>query len=266
MIEETHEKEYVLQSTITALVNAQLSIEKVRVRSQVRKTHLALQGKSDIETDKLVDKLLEIEDYLDGRVAGIIINHPAYPWFSKVKGVGKENIGKVVATIDIKKADTISSLWKYGGFDVVNGKAPKREKGGGKLTYNSQLRSMCWRLGSSLMRAKGKFYDYYESQKRMYVESYNNHGIKIVPTNQLPKKDNKHYEPKEMITEGHLHNRALRKMIKLFLACLWIEWRKAEGLEVTKPYAIDKLGHDHYISPAEMTDRATVAYKSKTGI
>jgi hypothetical protein len=48
---------------------------------------------------------------------------------------------------------------------------------------------------------------------------------------------------------------ALRKMVKLFLACLWLEWRKAEGLPLTKPYAIEQLGHDSFISPEEMCDR-----------
>jgi len=58
-----------------------------------------------------------------------------------------------------------------------------------------------------------------------------------------------------MISEGHIHNMALRKMIKLFLVCLWVVWREEEGLSVTKPYAIDRLGHNSYIGPWEMVDR-----------
>ena len=58
-----------------------------------------------------------------------------------------------------------------------------------------------------------------------------------------------------MIAEGHVHNQAMRKMVKLFLACLWLTWREAEGLPVAKPYAIDQLGHDSYIAPWDMVDR-----------
>lgn len=253
---DNEDKEVIIPSTLSALVDAALSIEKVRVRSQVRETHLELNDRSDEETKKLVAKLLEIESYIDGRVARHIKSHPDYNWFSRVKGVGKENIGKVVAQIDIRKCATISALWKYCGYSVDQGHALRREKGGGTLTYNSRLRSMCWRLGGSLLKATGKFYTYYIEQKRGYVEHYEAVGIKIVTAASLPKdKRGKKYEPEGVISEGHVHNRALRKMIKLFLACLWLTWREAEGLPITKPYAIEKLGHNSFIDPWEMIDR-----------
>jgi len=252
--EETNQKP--LKPLLPALVDAALAIEKLRVASEVRQSHLALKGRQDPETDELHRRLVDLEDFADGTVARLIQNHPAYSWFSRVKGIGKENIGKVVGLTDIERAPTISSLWKFAGFSVEDGAAPKRRKGGGKLEYNSQLRSMCWRLGSSLLRAKGKFYDYYLKEKDKYYQKYENRGVKIVPAASLPKdKEGKRYEPDGMISEGHVHNQAMRKMIKLFLACLWVVWREADVLPVTRPYAIDKLGHNSYIDPWEMTDR-----------
>lgn len=317
---------------LSHLVDSSMGVEKGRVQSMVRQTHLVRNGLKTLvlrhtinskeskeilkvwkksrtvpeelrqylceeETDELVKRQLDFEKYVDGRVAYYIKFHPAYPWFSRVKGVGKENIGKVVAQIRIKPeqkevkwcpscgkeikekgeeeftkcpecetklstkmidlpyADTISALWKFAGRDVgEDGKAPKRTVGK-KLTYNSQLRSMTWRLGTSLMRAQGKFYDYYISQKTRYEERIKASGRKIVPVTELPKINGKRTETVELISEGHVHNMALRKMVKLFLACLWLEWRKAEGLPLTKPYAIEQLGHDSFISPEEMCDR-----------
>ena len=254
MTEETSQKP--LKPLLPTLVDAALSIEKLRVASEVRQSHLALQGKQDPETDELHRRVKDLEDFVDGRVADLIKAHPAYPWFSRVKGVGKENIAKVVGLIDIGRSVHISSLWKFAGFSVEDGIAPKRQRGGGKLEYNSQLRSMCWRVGSSLLRAKGKFYDYYLKEKDKYYQKYENQGIKIVPATSLPKdKDGKRYEPEGMISEGHVHNQAMRKMVKLFLASLWVVWREAEGLALTKPYAIDKLGHNSYIDPWEMVDK-----------
>lgn len=241
-------------TSLSAMVDASLAVEKLRVASQVRQSHLKLQDRIDPETDELCRRLVELEEYVDGRVANLISGHPAYPWFSLVKGVGKENVGKVVATMDIERAGTISALWRYAGFSVENGAAPKREKGE-KLHYNSQLRPMCWRLGSSLLRAKGKFYEYYANEKDKYQQKYENQGKSIVPATSLPKKNGKRYEPEGTISVGHLHNQALRKTIKLFLSCLWLVWREAEGLTVTAPYAIDKLGHNSAIDPWNMVDK-----------
>ena len=292
------------KNQLRALVEAQLVIEKLRVQSQVRISHLKRRNRSDVETEKLHERIVELEEYVDGTVARLIIAHPAYPWFSRVKGVGKENIGKVVGLIEafdhyyeqgdsmipgfvnreleiytvmegdkaiekegiwvkgIERLPTISALWKYTGFDVWNGAAPIRVKGS-LTTYNSRLRSMCWRLGSSLLRAQGKFYNYYLNEKDKEAKRQINKGVEIVPAASLPKKGSKRYETKQFISEGHVHNRAMRKMIKLFLACLWLVWREAEGLPTTSPYAIGQLGHHSFISPEDMADKQAAIKKDK---
>jgi len=265
--------------SLTHMVNAAVAVEKLRVASEVRQSHFALKGKQDPETDELHRHLKDLEEFVDGRVADLIQGHPAYPWFSRVKGVGNENIGKVVAPIDIERATTISALWKFTGYSVEDGSAPRRVRGGGKLAYNSQLRSMCWRLASSLKRAKGCFYVYYIREKEKYQERFLSQGYKILATPsgrwacsncgaswakqrdigpccdspQIEKKLRQ--EPAGVIWMGHLDAMAVRKMIKLFLACLWLVWREAEGLPGTKPYAIDRLGHSKVISPWEMVDK-----------
>ncbi len=256
IVEET-EGIQIEENPFNFLVRSVLSIEKLRIATQIRQSHLALRNRVDPETDELLRRLQDVEEYADDRVANLIKSHPAYPWFSRVKGIGRENIGKVIGLIDINKADTVSSLWKFSGFAVnANGKAPKREKGGGKLDYNSQLRTMCWRVGTSLLKGSGCFYEYYSREKEKYLIRYRADGMKIIPAAQLPMNgDGKRYEPEGTISEGHVHNQAMRKMIKLFLSCLWIVWREAQGLNTRNPYVIEKLGHQGFISPWEMVDR-----------
>lgn len=246
-------------SPLPTLVDTSLAIEKLRVATEVRETLQARQGRENPELSELHGKLKDLEDYVNSRVVELIETHPAYPFFSRVKGVGGENIGKVVSAIDIEKADTISSLWKFAGFSVEGGRAPRRQKGV-KLTYNSRLRTMCWRLGTNLLRAQGKFYYYYLKEKDKYYQKYEAQGVKIVAAASLPKnKQGKRYEPEGIMSEGHIHNMALRKMIKLFLACLWLVWREAEGLSTRLPYSIEYLGHNNLIDPWLMTDKIGIA-------
>ena len=97
------------------------------------------------------------------------------------------------------------------------------------------------------MRASGCFYGYYVKEKEKETAKLLLEGWTI--------KSAAKYDPeKKRISAGHVHNRALRKMIKLFLACLWKVWREAEGLPIRPPYILEH-GHTHEIQPLDMVDR-----------
>jgi len=314
-----------IKSTLPFLVDSMLNIEKTRVRTQVRSSHLKLRQEVDPRTEQVLDLLRVAEEKIDKWVAEELKYHPAYPWFSRIKGIGNENIAKVIGFIDIKKARTISSLWKFAGMDVVHsevsrekqlteindsieglrkkledlqkksmkkaeeisadgtrmtpivigeliadigsklesditpvirGRAPRREKGE-KLTFNSELRVMCFRLAGSFLKAQGKYAEFYYKEKKKLISRYENEGKKIIPTLELTKKNGKFFEPVGVISENHVHMQAMRKMIKLFLSHLWIVWRKAEKLPITEPYAYSVLGHTRhdYITPEDMIEK-----------
>lgn len=232
------------------LANTLEFIQKARVAAQVRKSHLEKNKKKCDLTEETILKVGEFEDWLNGNMEELVKNHPAYPWFSKVKGVGNLNIGKVTCLIDIEKASQISKLWRYAGFGCVNGNAERRRKGE-TLHFNMSLKAMCWRLGKSLIRARDSYYDYYIEQKKKLREKIESKGMKIVPAEKLPKEKGKKTETADLFSLGHLDNMAMRKMIKLFLSHLWLKWREAEGLEVTKPYAHAIQGHDNFRTPEE---------------
>ncbi len=49
--------------------------------------------------------------------------------------------------------------------------------------------------------------------------------------------------------KGHADMRTRRKVVKMFLAHLWMKERERRGLPTRKPYVLDKLGHKQYIAP-----------------
>ena len=228
-------------------------VQKARVSAQVRKSHFEKQDKKCDVTERILERTKEFEDWLNDELSSQVKIHPAYSWFSKVKGIGNVNIGKVIGPIDIEKATQISKLWRFAGFGVDGGKGERAEKGK-KLHYNKVLKSMCWRLGKSLIRAKGKYYEFYLKEKAKIVEREKQKGRLIVPSKELPKKKGKHIENDEFFGLGHVDMMALRKTIKLFLSHLWLVWREKEGLPITEPYAEGILRHSGIILPEEMID------------
>ena len=249
------------RGALGAIVDFQLQFEKSLTALKIRNTHLQKNGTPDSETERLLkeSELFKKEQLLKP-VARLLAVHPAYPWFSRIKGIGNENIAKVITFIDINKCNTISGLWKYAGYACdENGQADRPHKGE-KLSFNKELKMMCYRLGVSLLKAhgistaKGKegtsFGIYYEKEYAKEVARAGRLGIKIADADKIPKGKESEY-----MNSLHVHNRAFRKMIKLFLGCLWLYWRKVEGLPVREPFSIEKLGHTTLIEPEEMFDR-----------
>lgn len=310
------------------LADAKLSVEKLTTRTKIRKSHLALRKITDPHTDEVLRLLEETETTIDGWVTTELRKHAAYHWFSRIKGIGNENIAKVLGPIDITRPRYVSSLWKYAGMHVVEREIsvesqvgelqrsldalqskleslrraaakPQKETeekkfvtevmvgriithvsqkmqqpleplmmGCGpkptpneKLNYNKELRTMCFRLGGSLIKAQGAYAKYYDQEKAKYLARYANQGIEIIPTLELPKDGGKFFEPVGTISVGHVHMQAMRKMIKLFLSHLWQVWREAENLPLNKPYAHAKLGHVQMISPWDMCERPAKSRK-----
>lgn len=228
-------------------------VQKARVSAQVRQSHLGKQGKKCDITERILEKATEFEKWLERELAVQVKAHPAYPWFSKIKGIGNVNIGKVLGPIDIEKASQISKLWRFAGFGVVGERGERRTKGE-KLHFNMTLKTMCWRLAKSLIRAKGKYYKFYLAEKKRIAEREKANGKAIVPSAELPKEKGKHIENDEFFGLGHVDMMAMRKMIKLFLSHLWLKWREAEGLPVTEPYVQAVMGHSDILRPEDMIE------------
>lgn len=212
-------------------------IQKLRVACDVRKTHLLKQGKDDKTTEIVGMKIKDVEDELTRIIEKIVEKHPVWLiWGSKVLGVGKYSLAKIMAVADINIAINISKLRRFAGYMP----GEKRVKGE-KLHFCMPLKVHMWKVGQNLLRAKGSYYRYYLEMKDYYTKRAEKQGLKILSLNRKEKEGE--------ISKAHIHNMALRKMIQLFLAHLWVVWRRAEGLPLTDPYPIAHLGHADYIEP-----------------
>ena len=171
---------------------------------------------------KLFDKL---ENELDNDIRDMIDGVEIVEYMIAVKGVGKIYAAQIISMIDIERADTVSALWRYAGYGVVNGKREKLIKGE-TAHHNIRLKTSCYKVGGSFLRCRSPYRQIYDNSKE-------------------------YYENNRDWNKLHRHNAAMGKMIKVWLSHLWEVWRKLEGLPVRNIYAQDKLGHNHYIKPQD---------------
>lgn len=177
------------------------------------------------------------------RLAIALKDFPVYNlWLEKVKGVGPAMAGILISELDVSKAEYASSFQMYAGMDVgPDGKGRSKQAAhlvekhykdrDGKdqvrkgITFNPFLKTkLLGVLGGSFLRTRSPYADVYNNYKNRLA----NHPAHVTKT------------------PLHRHRMANRYMVKIFLQDFWCEWRMIEGLPVTAPYHVAKLGlSDH---------------------
>lgn len=183
------------------------------------------------EAESILQELKTVEDHLNKKIAKLVKAEPIHQeWLQHVKGIGPLLSASLISIIgDPGRFPTISSLWAYAGLEVRNGEARKRKKGE-VANWNATLRTCTWKVGKQFVK-QGEFgrvlYDRY---KDFYTRRDNG-----------------------TISNGHIDNRARRKVVKVFLSCLWVKWREIKELPVSKPFAHQHLAEEHtqIITPEE---------------
>lgn len=145
-------------------------------------------------------------------------------WLSQVRGIGPLLGGSLIAELEAPdKYGGIRSIRAYCGYDVREGRAPRRRKGE-KANWNPQLRVTLWKIGKSFVRCRSslgrRLYDEY----REYYERRNGDG------------------------KG-ADKWARRKAAKKFLDCLLIAWREIEKLPVSEPNVAETVLVGDWVEP-----------------
>lgn len=85
-----------------------------------------------------------------------------------VKGSWGTSSGVIAYLGDPSRFPTVASLWHYSGQHVVDGKAPKRQKGVNS-TWNSNVRTALWNWADSMLKTKNPIwrpiYDQYLAEE-----------------------------------------------------------------------------------------------------
>ncbi|KPL72238.1 hypothetical protein ADN00_15585 [Ornatilinea apprima] len=218
-----------------------LTIQKIRIGFGNR--IMAIEGGRDQADEATIDILdrynylfSELEDELNKDISKLVAKYPIINKMMEVRGIGPTLAAKLVSLIDIRKADSVSALWRYCGYGVQDGKRERLVKGE-RAHFNQRAKTACYLIGSSFLKSRSPYRRVYDDARQYYEAN---------------RKD---------WTKAHIHNAALRKMVKVFLAHLWNEWRILEGLPTKPLYVNEKLGHTTEFLPEEFgwkTDEAVL--------
>lgn len=150
--------------------------------------------------------------------------HPLAGYQKRHRGIGEKQLARLLATIgdpywnDLHdRPRTVSELWAYCGFDVRNGKAPKRTKGQ-VSNWSEDARKRVWVIASAMPKFPGgKYEQVYRDARAKYEGGL--HGTECVRCGPAGKPA----LAGSVRSDGHNHAMAIRLVAKEILKDLWIE-------------------------------------------
>lgn len=239
------------------LVDTYYQMQNNRIRSNNQVRSMSKDG----EPVELLDWTAEQSQMLENQIKLALKSYAESSeigrWAMSICGIGPVIAAGLIANIDIEKAETAGAIWRFAGIDPTI----KWEKGK-KRPFNANLKTLCvFKLGESFVKVSNNDRDIYgkiyaerkqlEQQRNEAGEFADQAKAKLEKYNIGKTTDAYKWYSEGKLPPAHIHARARRYAVKIFLSHFWEKWRTIEGLPVPNPFAIDILGHAHRIPVPE---------------
>lgn len=176
-------------------------------------------------------------------------------WAKSIVGVGPVLAAGLMAHIDVEQAPTVGHIWAFAGLDPT-----KRWEPGQVRPWNARLKVLAWKLGESFVKVQHRPKDVYGkvyAERKAYEAEKNERGEYADQAKEKLErfrigKDTEAYKwySKGKLPPGHIHARAKRYAVKLFLAHYHhVAYELRYGKPPPKPYILTQPGHTHFMAP-----------------
>lgn len=149
---------------------------------------------------------------------------PDHRWMKNFPGIGPIAEASLLAKVDIHKADTVSSLWRFCGLGVEPDGKRQRPMKRRKRTYCAFLKTiLVHNLGTlaliSTRRSPGeKTKHFVYPQYRALYEKFKSDYTKN----------------RAAWSKTHIHHASVRRVVKEYVKHLWLRWRQEHKLPTIK--------------------------------
>ena len=196
---------------------------------------------------QIMEKALKypLQKFAESSVAG--------EWAISQYGIGPVLAAGLGAHIDITKAPTAGSVWRYAGLDPTQ----KWEKGQ-KRPYNAELKTLCWKIGQSFMKFSGKdqcFYGqlYKQDKARRVAKNeagdYADFAKEILETKNFKANQTRAKLESGTLSDAQIDAQARRFAVKIFLSHYHaVAFQAHHGEPAPRPYIIAHGDHVHEIA------------------
>ena len=240
------------------LVDYYYTIQDDRTRADRQMLAMA-KTSPDAEPHELINWVSENTLRLEHNIRGALdtFSSAMIPgrWAKSIVGVGPVIAAGLLAHVDVAREPTCGSLWRFAGLDPTQ----VWDKGQ-KRPFNARLKTLCWKIGESFVKVSnnprdiyGKVYSHrkeFEIQRNDAGDLADQAATKLATVR--IGKDTEAYKAysQGLLPPGHIHARAKRYAVKLFLAHYHhVAYEYHFGTPPPKPFILNQEGHTHFIAP-----------------
>jgi hypothetical protein len=241
------------QASARKIVDAYYTLQENRMAFAAQTRELEKQGSPHELVALLYDGLYRMEKALKAPLQQFAGSTVEGKWALEQYGIGPVLAAGLLAHIDITKAPTAGSVWRYAGLDPTM----TWEKGQ-KRPFNAELKTLCWKIGQSFMKFSGKdqcFYgQLYKQDKARRIEKNEAGDYADFAKSILEKKNFKVNQTRAKLETGKLSDaqidaQARRFAVKIFLSHYHaVAFQAHYGEPAPRPYIIAHGDHVHEIA------------------
>lgn len=237
------------------LVDAYYIWQESRKRSDNQVRALGESGEPHEVLNWLAANSAMIEQSIKNALAAYSQSTEIGKWAESIRGIGPVISAGLLAHIDIEQAPTVGHIWRFAGLDPTSiwGKGEKRP-------WNADLKTLCWKIGESFVKVSNHDEDIYGHvyvQRKELEQAKNEAGdfsaqaVQALEHKRYGKDTTaRAYYEKGQLPPAHIHARAKRYAVKLFLSH-WhhVAYELRFGKIPPKPYILTRDEHTHFLAP-----------------
>lgn len=241
------------RSSVRELVSLYYRLQDNRIASAAQTRELQKNESPHELMEYLSVQLSTMEKSLKYPLQRFAQSYAVGNWALSQYGIGPVITAGLISHIDIERAPTAGSVWRYAGVDPT----AKWEKGK-KRPFNAELKTLVWKVGQSFMKFSGKdecFYGklYKQDKERRIAMNEAGHfadKAKAILTEKEWKRDNvtRRRLKDGFLPDGQIDAQARRFAAKIFLSHFHAVWFEDHyNRPAPTPYTIAHMGHVHEI-------------------
>ena len=241
------------QNSTRKLVDAYYTIQENRMAFSAQARELQSQGSPSELVEFLSYNLQLMEKSLKFPLESFARSTVAGQWAFSQYGIGPVLAAGLSAHVDITKAPTAGSVWRYAGLDPTQ----KWDKGQ-KRPFNAQLKTLSWKIGQSFMKFHKRdecFYGhlYRQDKDRRIAKNeagdYADFAKEILDTKNFKANQTRATLETGILSDAQIDAQARRFAVKIFLSHYHAVAFQAHYNEpAPRPYIIAHGDHVHEIA------------------